>query len=152
MRIEDLLEELRHRQSALTQQRVEASAEGKEELGERYREELLALVRVEDRLLHVLSETYALLQRKPDVFVPPRPANATEMACGKRSLPVGATLETTYKGKPIKARVNRNGKIIYQNESFNSIAALATRVTGKDKNHLRNRKFWSISIPEEGGI
>jgi|GEM_PF-3296839 len=148
MEIQAILEELRNRQTFTANKRAEALRIGNDHQAEVYRTELIRLLDLEERLMAVLSETYRALNKQITGIDSPS-AYASKAACGKRHLPCGTRLKTTYKGKTIRATVNEDGKIEYQEQFLSSIAALAEYVTGKSKNHLRNRKFWVITMPEK---
>ena len=145
MKIDQVFEDLKKKQTNLYEKR------GGKDGGDRNLAELVRLVELEARLLTVVGEINAALggKRSFSASLPSQAAvsGADFLMVGKRALPTGTRLETSYKGKRFKAVVNEDGKIVYKGQMFNSIAMLATEITGKEKNHLRSRKFWQIDLP-----
>jgi len=147
MKIDQVFEDLKKKQASLYEKRISGKDGGDRSLGE-----LVRLLELEAKLLTVVGDINAALGGKrsfsanlPDQTL----SNSAEdfLMVGKRALPTGTKLETSYKGKRFKAVVNEDGKIVYKGQMFNSIAMLATEITGKEKNHLRSRKFWQIDLP-----
>lgn len=148
MEIKTILDELRNRQTFTANQRAEALRVGNDHQAEVYRAELVRLLQLEEKLMADLNEIYRALNKQIQ-GMDSASAFANKTVCGKRNFPCGTVLKTSYKGKTIRAQVNVDGKIVYEEHTVPSIAALAELVTGKSKNHLRNRKFWAISMPEK---
>lgn len=146
MRVETILQEIRALQARVTENRNSAISARNPRAAESFRIELLELFNLEEQLLKVLDDAYTRLGVKSD-DVTLAGKNTVPVKNGKRALLPGTQLATTYKGQAIQASVNQNGKILFGGKPFNSIAALAHEVTGKEKNHLRNRKFWTITLP-----
>jgi len=145
MKIDQVFEDLKKKQAGLYEKR------GGRDGGDRSLAELVRLVELEAKLLTVIGEITAALGGKRS-FNASLPVHSMVggnefLMVGKRALPTGTRLETSYKGKRFKAVVNEDGKIVYKGQMFNSIAMLATEITGKEKNHLRSRKFWQIDLP-----
>jgi hypothetical protein len=147
MEIEELLADLRSHQLETAQMRAEQLNKGNGARAEQYRAELVSLLQLEDRLLRTLAESFDVLDKQPTGLHLPPTAQSTPIPGSKRALPPGTQLEAVYKGKTIKATVSADGRLTFKGKAFNSIASLANEVTGKEKNHLRNRKFWKITIP-----
>lgn len=147
MEFADLFADIRARQLSAAALRAEQLEKGHHARAEQHRGELVALLQAEEHLMRALAEVLDLLDRQPESLHLPHAAYLTRTPGSKRALPPGTVLEAVYKGKTIKAHVNSDGKLGYKGKTYNSIAALANEVTGKDKNHLRNRKFWKINIP-----
>ena len=147
MKVEQLFLELRKKQQTLIEKRLsKGGSSGSREI--RARSDLLKTLELEGRLSEVVGEIAAALGKKSIGGTLPVIPMREVVTVGKRALPLGTHLETSYKGKRYKAIVNDEGKLVYKGTQYNSIAMLATEITGKDKNHLRSRKFWSIEVPK----
>jgi len=146
MNIELALKELQEKQRHTAEQRAHALTQNQTQRAEYLREELKHLLDLEEKFLVIVADMYGALGKSThNLHLPKR--HEINMRPVSRSFPPGTRLQTTYKGKTIRATVNGNGKIMYSGKLYNSIAAVSHVVTGKEKNHLRNRKFWAIDMP-----
>ncbi len=141
--IKDLFYELRQRQEAIIQERKNNIR--KLERDEQLREELKRLIIIEDHLFDVLRETFDVLDKKGFELDKILSEDGFFTERRRRTLEPGSMIQTKYKGKNYRARVNDSGKIVYNGDVFPSIAALSVEITGKTKSHLRSRKFWTIN-------